>query len=172
MQKEQLNWNVESFVRKYDRAELEAADLLDATEEEILAAGIEPYEVATREGNMLLNEGIGRLLDLLIGAGGTNYGNTNARLHVGDGTATVAATQAGLQGVNQFAKGMDTGFPTRTNQTVTFKATYTDTEANFAWQEWSIDNGAVAQESLNRKVVSLGTKSGGSWALTCSITVS
>ena len=37
-----------------------------------------PYEVKTIEGNLLLNEGITRFLNLLIGGGGTTFANANA----------------------------------------------------------------------------------------------
>lgn len=131
------------------------------------------FEVSEFDGNLLLNEGITRMLNLLIGAGGTAYNNANARIGVGDGTAAESATQTGLQGANQLYKGMDVGYPQVSGTTVTFRATFGGAEANFAWQEFSVDNGATAAENLNRKVSNQGTKiSGQTWVVTLQITLS
>lgn len=172
MQNDRLNWQVHATVEKYDRATLEAAGLLDAPIEEIRAA-LQPDDTVEAAGNALLNEGINRLLNLLIGGGGTAYSNANAQIGVGNSTAAVNASQSDLQGgANTAWASMDSGFPSIAAQTVTFKSTFADGVANFAWNEWSIRNGAGANENLNRKVVSLGTKAGGVWSLTVSITVS
>jgi len=140
---------------------------------------VEPYEVIEGEGNLLLNEGMDRLLNLLIGGGGTAYNNTNARIGVGNGTVAAARTQTGLQGTSTLYKGMEAGFPTSpaendagTGRSVKFKSSFGDTEANWAWEEWAVDNGSVALEDLNRKVKTLGTKSGGTWTLEVEISLS
>lgn len=156
-----LNWNVLATVEKWnDSADYEA--------------GKAPDEVEEAKGNLLLNEGINRMLNLLIGGGGTNYNSTNARIGVGTSTVAAAKTQIGLQAAaaSTAFKGMDSGFPSISGQTVSFKATFGDGEGNFAWQEWTIDNGATANENLNRKVVNLGTKTSGTWSLTVSIEIS
>lgn len=172
MNSDRLNWNVKAYVEKYDRDVLEQNGLLNASIEEIRAA-LQPTEVVHAEGNSLLNEGISRMLNLLIGAGGTPFSNANAELGVGNSTTAVAASQTDLQGGASTAwTGMDSGYPSIAGQSVTFKGTFGDTEANFAWNEWGIRNGSAANENLNRKVVSLGTKAGGVWSLTTSITVS
>jgi len=134
---------------------------------------VKPYEVIEGEGNLMLNEGINEIWTLVCGGTATPYNNTNARIGVGDGTTAAAATQTGLQGTNQLYKGMETGFPTfGTDQKVTFKSSFGDAEANFAWEEWTVDNGATAAINLNRKVEALGTKSTGTWTLEVSITLS
>lgn len=156
---EGAHWNVHSKVEKF-RSE---ADRL---------AGAEPYEVLEFEENLLLNEGITRLLNLLVGGGGTAYNNANARIGVGSGNAAAVATQTALQGGSSLFKGQDGGFPTVTGQSVQFRATFTDAEANFAWEEWTVDNGVTANENLNRKVAAMGTKASGSWTLTVTITLS
>src|SRR3990167_1705759 len=114
------------------------------------------YEERVVEGNLLLNEGIQLLEDLLIGAGGTAYNNANARIGVGNSSTAAVATQTGLQGASSQYKGMDATFPSRSSQTVSFQATFGATEGNFAWEEWTIENGAAALVNLNRKVSSLG----------------
>lgn len=131
-----------------------------------------PYEVVEGEGNLLLNEGIDLIWDLVTGAGGTAFNNANARLGVGDSSTAAAATQTDLQaGANKLYKAMEAGFPTSTAQAVTFKASYGVAEALFTWNEWSVDNGAAAAINLNRKVEALGTKLGGTWTLTVTITL-
>lgn len=171
MQTEKLNWQVNAVVRKYDRDTLESMQLLDASIEQIEAA-MEPTDTLHAAGNSLLNEGITRMLQLLIGGGGTPYSNANAELGVGDSSAVVSPTQTNLQGGANIVWGaMDTGYPTITAQTVSFKATFNDADANFAWNEWGIRNGATANENLNRKVVNLGTKAGGVWSLQVNIVV-
>lgn len=137
------------------------------------------------DGNLLVNEGIQRLLDLLIAAGGTAYNNANAYIGVGDTNTAAAATDTELlataNAANRFYKGMVASWPQRTSQTVDWKSDFTTTEANFAWQEWTIAAGAttasgsgflVGTTNLNRKIQSLGTKTTGTWTLTGSVTVS
>lgn len=137
------------------------------------------------EGNLLLNEGIQRMLDLLIAAGGTTFANANAHIGVGDSSTAEAATQTELQATqnaaNRFYKGMVATYPQRTNQTVDWRSDFTGTEANFAWNEWTVAAGAttasgsgflVGTTNLNRKVQSLGTKAAGTWTMTASITFS
>jgi hypothetical protein len=67
---------------------------------------------------------------------------------------------------------MDNGFPTRTNNQLTFQATFGTSEANFAWNEWGVANNSTAGTLLNRKVESLGTKTNSQiWQFTATITV-
>lgn len=131
------------------------------------------FEVVEFSRNLLLNEGITRLLNLLTGTTTNPYNNANARLGVGNSTTAAAATQTALQGASQLFKAMDATYPQVSGQTVTFRATFGGTDANFAWEEFSIDNGSTPNENLNRRVQSLGTKSSGStWVLTATITIS
>jgi hypothetical protein len=134
-----------------------------------------PYEVKKFEGNVMLNEGINELWTILCSSGGTKYDNTNAQLGVGDSTTAEDATQTDLQAaVNKLWKGMESGFPTYgSSQKATWKSSFGSTEANFAWNEFSVRNGATADKNLNRKVSSQGTKtSGQTWELTLEITLS
>lgn len=128
------------------------------------------------EGNVALNEGLQLLIDIITGRDTTSakWDSTNARLGVGDGTTAENATQTGLQGTNKAFKAMDTGYPTRTNQTATWRATFGGTEANFSWREFTVVNAADDNgKNLNRKVVDKGTKaSGETWTLELQITFS
>jgi len=135
--------------------------------------GILPEEITEQKGNLLLNEGIQEMWDLVIGATATSaYNNTNARLGVGANTTAAAATQTALQDGSALFKAMNATYPIRTNQTMDFKSDFTSGEANFAWNEWGVDNGSTRNKNMNRKVESLGTKSTGTWTLTGSITIS
>lgn len=124
------------------------------------------------DGNLLLNAGINVLTNLLAGGGGTAFNNANARIGVGDSTTAEAATQTGLQAAtNKTYVAMDTSYPTYgTSQQVAFRATFGTGSANYAWQEFTVDNGTT---SLNRKVSAQGTKtSGQTWQVTITITFS
>lgn len=126
-------------------------------------------------GNLLLNEGINALWTLVAGGSETAYNNANAELGVGDSSAAEAATQTDLQAAtNKLFKAMDASYPTYgTSQKITFRATFTGSEANFAWNEFSVRNGNAANKNLNRKVSSQGTKtSGQTWQVTLDITLS
>lgn len=136
----------------------------------------QPYEVSEFEGNLLLNEGIGELLDLLCGLGApTAFSNANARLGVGDSSTAEAATQTGLQAAsNKTYKAMEAAYPSRTNQTVTFRSVFGGTDANYAWNEFTVVNAADdTGKNLNRKVSAQGTKaSGQTWTLDLTLTLS
>lgn len=162
---EGIQWKVEWQVDKY-RGNL-------PTEEDRRL--FKPYEVVKGEGNLLLNEGINELLTILCSASsGTKFDNSNARIGVGNGNAAAAATQTALQGGSTQLNGMESGYPTYgTSQQAVFRASFASGEANFAWEEWTVDNGASADKNLNRKVASLGTKvSGTTWVFTVTITLS
>jgi hypothetical protein len=176
-------WSEEAcdFARK--RNGLEKRDPISS--ETLLHVVGRPEEILVVDGNLLLNEGIARLLDLLIGAGGTAYNNANAFIGVGDTSTSEAATQTELQATqnaaNRFYKAMNATFPSRTNQTVDWQSDFTSGEANFAWNEWTVSAGAttasgsgflVGTTNLNRKVASLGTKTTGTWTLTGEVTIS
>ena len=136
--------------------------------------GIVPYEVIEGEGNLALDEGIDELFTVLCSAGGTKYDNTNARIGVGNSNAAAVKTQTALQGGSTVFKGMDATYPTiGAGQKAVFQATFPSGDGNFAWEEWTIDNGASAKKNLNRKVVALGTKvSGTTWVFTTELSLS
>lgn len=141
-----------------------------------LDAGRGGTPTTTREatGNLLVNAGINLLEDLLIGAGGTVYSNANAYIGVGDSTTAAAATQTDLQAAsNKVRQAMDTGYPTRASQVLTFRATFGTSQANFSIQECAVFNASTAGTMLNRKVADLGTKTSASTLqLTITITIS
>jgi hypothetical protein len=151
-----------------------------------------PEETAEAHGNLLLNEGIQRLMDMTMIATVTNnqtatnpWSNGNSFLGVGDTNTAEAATQtellAAAAATNRFYKAMNATFPSRSSQTSSFVSDFTTTEANFVWAEWTIAastttaSGAgflTGTTNLNRKVAALGTKATGTWTLTGQITIS
>lgn len=132
----------------------------------------EPYESITVE-NAYTNTGGALLLDLLAAAGGTAYNAANAYLGVGDSNTAFAASQTNLQAsTNKTRVAMDSTYPSRSGQVMSWKATFDGTTANWAWEETGIFNHASAGTMLCRSVSSLGTKgSGTTWTLTYTITV-
>lgn len=131
----------------------------------------------------LLQTGRNCISALLISTGvGTGtarpYNSTGAYFVVGNSTATHATNQTWLQGASSTMKSMDATYPSRATNVITFRATFSTGEANFAWNEWAIWNSTSTTDAnanmLNRKVEdpSLGTKtSAQSWQITADITI-
>lgn len=111
------------------------------------------------------------LADAIIGGSGyTKFNNANAYIGVGNGTTAFSAAQTDLQGASKTRKGMDASYPQRTDNTVTWSATYATGDANYAWEEWGLFNAASGGQMLNRKVENLGTKtSSATWQLAVSV---
>lgn len=165
--KEKINWKINWKLEKFH----EDISHFQGREDEFHKL-FKPYEVIEVPGNLLLNEGIDEMERLITGTGSpTAFNNTNARIGVGNGTAAADATQTGLQGASTAFAGMDAGYPTVGTQKMTFRASFGAGAANFAWEEWTIDNGATAAKNMNRKVQALGTKAGGTWVATAEVTL-
>jgi hypothetical protein len=176
--KDKVSWKSVWRIAKFKDADGVIEDMLrkGAAVEDVMRSFPEAFLGEERfEGNIALNEGLQLLINLIAGTGtGTPWNAANAYLGVGDGTTTEDATQTGLQGTNKQYKAMDSGYPVRTNQTCEWRATFAGTDANFAWNEFTVANGnSDAAVNLNRKVVSKGTKaSGETWTLSLQITFS
>jgi len=141
--------------------------------------GVEPYEVIEESypwelEDVFLNEGINTIWTLVCGGSETAFNNANARIGVGNGTAAENATQVGLQGASTQFKAMLSGYPTfGSNQKAVFKSEFVSGEAEFAWEEFTVDNGATPNKNLHRKVTSKGTKpSGETWTCQIELTLS
>lgn len=137
------------------------------------------YELLERVGNLLVYGGVSAIWERLIGTGVTAFDGSNAYLGVGDSTTAAAATQTDLQASsNKVRKVMDATYPAHTdgtssgNASITFRATFGTSDANFAWQEWALFNASSAGRMLNRKVEANGTKvSGTTWVLTVTLSL-
>lgn len=135
----------------------------------------EVQNVVQFEENVLLNEGITEVLKLICGLTATSFSNANARLGVGDDATAAAAGQTGLLAVSNKAYAtMVATYPQVSGQTATWQATFDGNTANFAWNEFTVANGADNTAiNLNRKVQNAGTKASGSvWNLSLAITLS
>jgi hypothetical protein len=131
-----------------------------------------PFEVIEGEGNCLLNSGIDEMWDLIAGDSANHFNNASAQIGVGDSNTAASPSQTDLQAAaNKTYKAMESGYPTSTSQKATFKASFGDSDANYVWNEWVVKQ-ATSAKCLNRKVDSMGTKSGGTWTLEVSITLS
>ncbi len=110
----------------------------------------------------------------LIGDGVyTAFNNANAYLGVGNSSTAHAGAQTDLQGASKTRKAMDSTYPSRSGDDVTFRATFGTVDANHAWEEWAVFNHASAGQMMLREVESLGTKtSSATWQLTVTLTFS
>lgn len=127
----------------------------------------------------ITNAGVLAMVADVIGETITEFNNANAFLGVGDSTTAFAATQTDLQAAtNKTRKAMAATYPQRSGLAVTFRATYTTTDANYTWNEWGVFNGSGAGTAgptgvvmLSRKQEALGTKtSAEAWQLTVTAT--
>lgn len=109
----------------------------------------------------------------LINDSATFLNNANAYLGVGDSNTAFSAAHTDLQAAsNKLRVAMDSTYPQRSSNVLTFRSTYTTGQANYAWQEWGVFNASSSGTMLSRKVESLGTKtSAQTWQLTATITV-
>ncbi len=141
--------------------------------------GAVPFEVIEREGNQLMYGGVSSIWHRLTGGSAVAaFDATNARIGVGNGTAATDPTHTDLQGATTLRKGMDASYPQHTDgvtaaaNNVTFRATFSTSEANFTWNEWGIFNAAAGGRMLNRKVENLGDKtSAASWVFTVQLSL-
>ncbi len=166
-----LKWVIRWVCRKWGKSEDHDAGL--------------PYdEEIVVDGNLLTTAGLVRLLNLLIGTAATQaFDATHTRIGVGNGSTAAAVGDTDLSAsagsTNRWfqlvsgAGSVTTGPPTK----VSFSATFGTSDGNFAWQEFTVDQGTasgntVTAPMLNRKVQSLGTKVAGStWTMTVEITL-
>jgi hypothetical protein len=133
---------------------------------------LKPYEVLEFSKNCLLNEGITEFWTLACSTGAVKWDATNAHLGVGDDATAALASQTGLlASSNKLYKDMDSPYPIITDQTVTFRSTFSSLEANWAWNEISVSNtNSDTGKNLNRKVQTMGTKAEGTtWVATLAI---
>jgi hypothetical protein len=175
---EKISWKAQWQINKFKDSDGSIAEMLQkgAKIEDVVKQFPEAFIGAEKfDGNVALNEGLGELIDIICGLGTpTKWDNTNARLGVGNSNTAENATQTGLQGASKTFKTMDTSYPSRTNQTAEWRATFGSSDANYSWQEFTVVNASDdTGKNLNRKVADKGTKSSGeTWVLSLQITFS
>ena len=108
----------------------------------------------------LTQAGWSGIASLLIGDGSvTAFNNGNAYLGVGDSSNSFVNTQTDLQATsNKLRKGMNTNYPSRSSNVITFQATFGTSDANWAWNEDGIFNAGSSGTMLTRAVETLITK--------------
>lgn len=128
-----------------------------------------PYEVVEAE-NLVLTAGATALWNRFAGLGAvTAFDGANTRLCVGNGTTAVAAGQTDLQGSSTFRKLVDAA-PTISSGSYSVTATFTTSEALFAWEEAGLANAGTGGVLFDRVVQSYGTHTSSSqWVLTASL---
>lgn len=137
-------------------------------------SGVAPYEVVRDGQNIILDAGATELLKLICGTGGAAYNNANAKIYVGTDSTTENASQTGViaGSSNKAFANMDSTYPQVSGRTATFRASFDDGSANFAWNEAALTNGTgVGSVAMNRKVSSMGVKNGGTWTLQLTISI-
>jgi hypothetical protein len=131
------------------------------------------YSISEFDGNCLLNEGIAEMHLLMFSTGGTAWSNANAYLGVGDSATAEAASQTGLQAsTNKLWKAMEATYPTYASQVTTWRSVFGSSDANFAWNEFTVVNASTdTGDNLLRKVSAQGTKASGQvWTLDLAVT--
>lgn len=98
----------------------------------------------------------------------------NAYIGLGDSSTAFAAGQTDLQAAfNKVRKGMDATYPSRSSNVLTFRSTFSTSDANYAINEFGTFNASSSGTMFSRKVdSSLGTKtSAQTWVVTVTLTV-
>ena len=151
MKADKFNHKTISIVKKY-KEELNSQESLKDFE-----IRCSPYFKKTIEGNAMVEAGVDILWTLVCGAAATNYGSSNAEIHIyivdtWNTTGTLSS-----------------GYPTYgSDGKATWKAYWAGSDGDGVWSKWAVSNGA---QRLNEKAQVMGTKSGGTWTLQVSITI-
>ncbi len=127
----------------------------------------------------LVQRGRNNISALIVSTGAMRpWSATGAYIVVGNSTQAYSTTDEWVYGANSTMAAMDSTYPQRATNVLTFQSTFSTAQANFAWNEWLVTNttstGDAAQSNLNRKLESpsLGTKtSAQSWQIQAAITM-
>lgn len=118
----------------------------------------------------LVDAGRNHMVQATIGAAVTAFNNANAYIGVGASTTAHAVGQTDLI-TTPTRKAMDATYPSGAANVITFRSTFATGDANIAWNEWGVFNASTGGTMLNRKVESLGTKTGTqTWQFTVTLT--
>jgi hypothetical protein len=193
--RDHLQWVAQAKIEKFDADDIKAyarrgkfATVVSddngfyVPRDEIVAAGIKPYEVVENVGNLLCTAGVTRIWNLFTNQGATQaFDATHTRVGTGN-TANAAGSEAAgdtdLAGASKYFQ-LVGGAGTVTTNSLAYTATFPTGQGNYAWNEWGIDNGTASSATvtaplLNHKIVSggLGTKtSSASWAFTVTLSL-
>ena len=149
---------------------LETGPMIGTVEVRIIKRRVnekKPYSDIKTLHECYLEEGMDEIWNLVCGYGSAvAYNNTDARIGVGNSSTAEDETQTGLIGGSTNFQGMKTGYPKTPGadamaQKAVFRSVFADGQAEFAWEEFTIDNGNTRNKNLVRIVASKGTKSAG-----------
>lgn len=130
-----------------------------------------PYKEDHIYGNVGLEVGIQVMEDAFIGAGISTFNSGVAHCAVGTFSGAASAGQTGVQSALAYGR-MDPAYPARTNQTLSWRSTFSGNVANGLWNEFSVANQSGVPVALFRKVSPQGTKlSGQAWELTAEVSI-
>lgn len=111
------------------------------------------------------------LIQSLVDGSLVPFDADNAWLGVGNGSDPFDAADTDLQGGSKLRRKVEPTYPQTNDNVLTFRVVFTESQANFAWNEWALFNAGVGGTMFNRKVGSLGVKpSGAVWILTVELT--
>ena len=135
-----------------------------------------PYDEVVEKceaGKCLLNGGITKMWNLIIGAEEAEYDNATSEIGIGDDNTAAAPAQSDLEAVvNVLWKAMEATYPQVSNQKVTFQSEFGSAEGNYAWEECAVRQ-TGANVLMNRIVSAKGTKVVGEvWTAKLEITLS
>jgi hypothetical protein len=188
-------WNAHFTIGKFDMTDAEfwakraeAAKRLRGDHDGPLPLP-DPTDLVEWDGNMLMNGGVSLLWEYALGNGTstadqtlTYLTNSRAAIGVGDSTTAEAATQNDLQAAtNKLRKAMDTSYPTHSDgtssgaKTFTFQSIFSNSDANWHWQEIAAFNSATAATGrmVDRVVQDMGTKTSSAvWTANLAVTIS
>lgn len=115
----------------------------------------------------LTNSGLSCLAVFALGNtdGITTFGSTGAYIAVGSASTAFDASSTTMN-AELDRRGMDSGYPTRSGASMTWKATFAAASAVGGWNEIGIFNNSSAGSCLARDVADYGDKPGSqAWAL-------
>jgi len=201
MQTDGIKWQPHARIEKYSPdvvAELTRILGHEPRDGEFKELGADPFAITEVDGNMIVNGGLGRINNLIIGTGSTAaFNSTQSVIGVGNSSTAEARSQTDLQATagasNRWMQATSVAptvtTTTNTNDTISCGSSFASGDGNFAWNEWCwvVSTGTITATSavlsgtvpgstgntmLNRKVASMGTKASGAvWVFTTTVTL-
>jgi hypothetical protein len=86
------------------------------------------------------------------------FNHDNTFIGVGSSITAFDPAQTDLLGTSKFRQGMDEGYPQRTDNAITFKATFAAEDANFSWNEYGLFNAETGGDMLMREAGAISLK--------------
>jgi hypothetical protein len=174
-------WTITKYKKETDPGKIAVrSKMLQAglTVEDMRNVGFDPYAVEQVPHNISLKVGRAQVCTVLskTAVASTRWSSGIAYLFVGTHSTAASYTQSGLLAAagSRAKYKMDTGYPSVSSNTITWRSTFTTNTANFAWKEYSLRNSTTQTtgKALNRVASSKGTKvNGETWTLQLVITV-